>query len=120
VANPDTGLFDDYPGELMISPFRFWVSPNFNNNFIPLDEDSPSIQVAYSNASIALSGPNGINTKTSFQNFDLTGRSIAASGWRLSIPRLNNVGFVVDVNKIKDIEIIVAYRHSSRVLPPAN
>jgi hypothetical protein len=120
VANPDTGLFDDYPGELMISPFRFWVSPNFNNNFIPLAEDNPPIQVAYSNSSIALSGPNGINTKTSFQNFDVTGRSIAASGWRLSIPRLNNVGFVVDVNKIKDIEIIVAYRHSTRVLPPAN
>ncbi|GEM_PF-1183424 len=119
-VNPETGLFDDYPGELMISPFRFWVSPNFNSNFIPLSEDNPSVQVAYSNSSIALSGPNGIDTKTSFQNFDLTGRSIAASGWRLSIPRLNSAGFVVDVNKIKDIEIIVAYRHSSRVLPPAN
>jgi len=44
------------------------------------------------------------------------GRSIAASGWMLEIPKVNVSAFLVDVNNIKDIEFIIAYRHSDRIL----
>jgi hypothetical protein len=111
---------DDAPGELLVAPFRYWVSPDFSANFVPVSEHTPSIPVAYSQSTAVIQGSNGIqdNLGSTYQVNAFTGRSIAASGWKFRIPRINNNGFVVDVDNIDDIELIIAFKHSDRVAPP--
>lgn len=67
-----------------------------------------------------MQGQDGLqdNLGANFQINGFAGRSIAATGWKLDIPRINNDGFVVEVDEIEDIEIIIAYQHSDRVKPP--
>jgi hypothetical protein len=109
---------DDAPGELLVAPFRFWVSPDFSQNFIPQSQQIVSIPVAYSQSSAFMGGTTPDNLDSSFQVNAFTGRSIAASGWNLRIARLQSNGFVVDAKNINDIEVIVAYKHSDRIFPP--
>lgn len=113
---------DDAPGELLVAPFRYWVSPNFDLNFVPESEQTPSIAVAYNQSSAVVQVGHQItdNLGGSFQVNAFVGRSIAATGWKLSVPLINNNAFIVDVNTIEDIEIIIAYKHSDRVKPPSN
>ncbi len=111
---------DDAPGELLVAPFRYWVSPDFSLNFVPQSKHLVSIPVAYNRNSAIVQGENGIqdNLGTSFQVNAFAGRSIAASGWNLTIERIQSEGFIVDPANINDIEIIIAYKHSDRIAPP--
>ncbi|MGB6223439.1 hypothetical protein [Haloferula sp.] len=110
----------DARGELLVSPFRYWVSPDFSQNFVPVSEHTPSIAVAYNRSSAVIQGPDGIqdNLGPNFQVNAFAGRSIAASGWEFQIPRIHGNGFVVNVDQIEDIELIIAYKHSDRIKPP--
>lgn len=103
---------------MLVSPFRYWVSPNFSNNFIPQSQQIVPIPVGYGQVSAFVGGTTPDNLDTSFQVNAFTGRSIAASGWNLRIARVQSNGFIVDPSNIKDIEIIVAYKHSDRIFPP--
>jgi hypothetical protein len=111
---------DDAPGELLAAPFRYWVSPDFSQNFVEQSQHVVSIPVAYNRSSGVVQGPGGVqdNLGTSFQVNAFAGRSIATSGWKLRIPRIQSGGFTVTPANINDIELIIVYRHSDRILPP--
>lgn len=107
---------DDAPGELLCTPFRFWVSPDFSlGGFEARTTQIVPLAFAYANASALVSGAATDNLSPSFQVNDFQGRSIAASGWVLRLYRAQSNGARVNVDNIKDIEIIVAYKHSTRV-----
>lgn len=113
---------DDAPGELLVAPFRYWVSPDFSQNFVAQSAHKVSIPLAYNRSSGVVQGPGGIedNLGTTFQVDAFAGRSIATSGWELRIPRRQGGGFIVDPDHINDIELIIAYKHSDRIMPPPN
>jgi hypothetical protein len=109
----------DAPGELLVAPFRYWVSSDFSTtNFLGKSQQTVPIGVAYSQGS-AFDNNLVVPDKlpSSFQINDFTGRSIAASGWSFEIDRNNDGGFPVDASHINDIEFIVVYTHSTRVCP---
>lgn len=110
---------DDAPGELLCAPFRYWVSPDFSlGGFQAVSRQVVPIGFAYGNASAFVSGTAPDNLSSNFQVNDFYGRSIATSGWELRLYRDQSNGARVNVDSIKDIEIIVAYKHSTRVFPP--
>jgi hypothetical protein len=110
---------DDAPGELLVAPFRFWQSPDFSlNGFQASSQQVVPIGVAYARDSAFVSGTTPDNLSSSFQVNDFVGRSIATTGWILRIYRSQVNGIVVNADNISDIEILVAYKHSTRVFPP--
>ena len=110
---------DDAPGELLCTPFRFWVSPDFSlSGFQASPTQIVPFGFAYADASAFGSGTIPDKLSSNFQVNDFYGRSIAASGWELRLYRDQSNGARVNIDTIKDIEIIIAYKHSTRVFPP--
>jgi hypothetical protein len=109
---------DDAPGELLCTPFRFWVSPDFSlSGFEARPTQIVPLGFAYADTSAFVSGTDPDNLNPSYQVNDFQGRSIAASCWKLRLYRAQSNGTRVNIDKIKDIEIIIAYKHSTRVDP---
>lgn len=108
---------EDQAGELMVSPFRFWVSPDFSQNFVAASEQTVSIPVAYGQNTGLNPGSGTDLLSDSYRINAFSGRSIAASGWKLRINKTQSDGRQVDPSRIRDIEIIIAYKHSDRVAP---
>ena len=94
--------------------------PDFSLNFVPQSEQSVSAAIAYSRSSAVVQVGDQItdNLGGSFQVNAFAGRSIATTGWRLKVLRIQANGKIVDANNLQDIEIIIAYKHSDRVSPP--
>ncbi|MCF7730836.1 MAG: hypothetical protein K9N23_04075 [Akkermansiaceae bacterium] len=111
---------DDAPGEMLVSPFRYWVAPDFSQNFVPTSTHlvtSENIPYTATPTAITYDGAgNGLdNAGPPIRAFG--GRSIAASGWILRVNHVTGTT-ILDLSKIKDIEIIIAYKHSNRIPPP--
>ncbi|MBK8001127.1 MAG: hypothetical protein IPK15_21050, partial [Verrucomicrobia bacterium] len=103
----------DLPGEFFTSPFRFFFSQNYDNAFTSRDTQLASISMAYT-GSTAISPTGEEILGSTFQINDFNQRSVATT--RLELTLFNGS---VDINKIKDIEIIVRHNSSARVAPLA-
>jgi hypothetical protein len=111
---------DDARGELMVAPFRFWESPDFNDQFVARSAHrvtSENIPCTATATVITYDGNGNGSDNAGPPIGAFTGRSIAASGWNLRINRVTGTT-ILDVNAIDDIEFLIAYKHSNRVLPP--
>lgn len=101
----------DLPGEFFTAPFRYYTSPTYDNAFTSTDTQTASIGMAYTGSTARSSTGEEILGST-FQINDFNQRSVATSRMELTL-----FAGSVDINKIKDIEIIVRHSSSARLAP---
>ncbi len=101
----------DLPGEFLTAPFRFYSSPTYNNAFTSTDTQSASVVMAYTGSS-AKSNTGEELLGSTFQINDFNQRSVATSRLELTL-----LAGSVDINKIKDIELIIRHSSSARLAP---
>ena len=101
----------DLPGEFFTAPFRYYTSPNYDNAFTSADTQTASIGMAYT-GSTARSPTGEEILGSTFQINDFNQRSVATSRLELTL-----FAGSVDLNKVKDIEIIVRHSSSARLAP---
>jgi hypothetical protein len=104
----------DIPGEFITAPFRYYFSVQYNNLFTFQDSQTQSIPIAYTGATaVSPSGEEILGSTYQVNSFNQ--RSVATSALTLTV-----FAGQVDINKIKDIEIIIRHHSSSRLSPVCN
>lgn len=101
----------DFPGEFIVSPMRYWQSPNFDGQFELFPEQVVSLNMAMISTS---PGDSTVRTELLGANNgwirnDLAERSVAASRWNLTI-NANQV----NVDTIDDIYILITHSKKTR------
>lgn len=116
-TRPDLGTANpqifDIGGEFTVSPFQLWTSDNFNNLFSPSDSQTTSLTAALTGSTARMPGTGEDILGNTYTNVAFAERSVAATRWVLNLnpdPRL-------DLNKIRDIELIIRHRYSDRAQP---
>jgi hypothetical protein len=105
---------NDIPGEFFTAPFRFYFSAQYDNLFTARDFQTATISVAYTGAT-AISPTGEEILGSTYQVNDFNQRSVATSSLTLTL-----FAGQVDIEKIKDIELIVRHHSSARVAPICN
>jgi hypothetical protein len=105
---------NDIPGEFFTAPFRFYFSAQYDNLFTARDYQTATISVAYTGAT-AISPTGEEILGSTYQVNDFNQRSVATSSLTLTL-----FASQVDIEKIKDIELIVRHHSSARVAPICN
>jgi hypothetical protein len=101
----------DIPGEFFTAPFRYYFSVEYNNLFTSQDSQTPSVPIAYTGASaVSPSGEEILGSTFQINSFNQ--RSVATTSLVLTL-----FAGQVDVQKIKDIELIVRHHSSARLSP---
>lgn len=112
--------FRDRPGEFVVRPFRHYSSENLDNVFNAANSLLAPGTFAYTGrtARASSSDPSqeDVIGGSTFRFNDFNELSVAATRWTLRI-LANQPNQTVDVNRIRDIELIIRHQASSRVLP---
>jgi hypothetical protein len=101
----------DLPGEFFTAPFRYYTSATYNNAFTSTDTQTASIGMAYTGAT-AISPTGEEILGSTFQINDFNQRSVATSRMELTL-----FAGTLDINKVKDIELIFRHSSSARLAP---